>query len=95
MSFQDFEEPLTHRWINRENQRYYSVRLVQDLFGDWTLVICWGGANSKRGGMRVTPVESQEEGEEEIRKMSKRRRQHGYAVLVESASPNELPADDD
>jgi hypothetical protein len=95
MSSPDFEEPLTHRWINRENLRYYSIRLVEDLFGEWTLVICWGGSNSKRGGMKVIPVESQEAGEVEISKIAKKRLRHGYEPLVESASPDEPPVDDD
>lgn len=37
---EDHEDQVTHRWINRENQRYYSARLVHDLFDDWTLVTC-------------------------------------------------------
>jgi hypothetical protein len=44
------------RWINPETARYYQVDLVQDLFGDWTLIQCWGGLGSRRGRMRVVYV---------------------------------------
>jgi len=82
MSSPDSDESVVQRWLNRQNQRYYSAQLVQDLFGDWTLVVCWGGSNSKRGGMRITGVESLEAGEREIAKIGKRRLQHGYETLV-------------
>lgn len=73
---------MTHRWINYENQRYYTAQLVQDLFGDWTLVSCWGGLHSHRGGMRVTRMPSREDGHQEIRKIAKRRLQRGYEEVA-------------
>jgi hypothetical protein len=51
---------------------------VQDLLGDWTLVRCWGGLGSKRGGMRILAVASEGAGEELIEAIAKRRRQRGY-----------------
>lgn len=80
---------MTHRWINPDNQRYYTAQLVQDIFGDWTLVACWGGLHSKRGGMRITQVASHDQGQQEIKKIAKRRRQRGYEVLVESKRSRE------
>lgn len=69
------------RWINPEKQRYYSVQLVADLFGDWTLVIYWGGLHSRLGGLRVNGVASYEAGLDEIARISQRRRQRGYEVV--------------
>lgn len=87
-------DQVTHRWINPENQRYYSVRLEQDLFGDWTLVACWGGLNSKLGGLKISRVDSEEQGLEEITKIAKRRRQRGYDELVQDEHPWESLSED-
>lgn len=80
---------MVQRWINPAKQRYYSVRLEQDLFGDWTLIACWGGLNSHRGGMKVTCVENQDAGQQAIMKIAKRRCQHGYEVLADGDAPRE------
>lgn len=37
------------RWVNLERQRYYLADVVQDLFGEWTLVYAWGGIGALRG----------------------------------------------
>ena len=82
---QDYEEQVsTVRWINTEKKRYYSVRLEQDLLGDWILVTCWGGLGSWLGGMRIKPVDSAEAGVLEIKRIGKRRRQHGYDAVPQS-----------
>ena len=73
--------PMRLRWINPEKQRYYSVQLVADLFGDWTLVTCWGGLHSRLGGLRVNGVGSYEAGLEQIAQIAKRRPQRGYAAV--------------
>ena len=58
--------------------RYYHAYLVEDLFGEWTLVTVWGGLGSRIGGMRSTGVASYADGQAQIQKIAKRRRQHGY-----------------
>jgi predicted DNA-binding WGR domain protein len=80
-SSRGYDKQVTQRWINHEKQRYYTVRLEQDLFGDWTLVSCWGGRHSKRGGMQIKRLEGYEQGLAAIEQLAKRRRQHGYALL--------------
>lgn len=66
------------RWVHPEKQRYYLADLVQDLFGEWTLVKAWGGLGSSRGGMRNTLVTSHEAGLIRIKEINKRRKQRGY-----------------
>lgn len=66
------------RWIHPEKRRYYQVQLVEDLFGDWTVIACWGGLDSHRGGMQVKTAESYEAAQEQIEMIGKRRRQRGY-----------------
>jgi predicted DNA-binding WGR domain protein len=80
-------DQVTHRWINPRNQRYYTVRLEQDLLGDWTLIACWGGLNSHRGAMKVTCVENQNAGQQAIMKIAKHRRQRGYDELTQDDRP--------
>ncbi|NEV60325.1 WGR domain-containing protein [Thiorhodococcus minor] len=74
------------RWIHAEKDRYYLVDLVQDLLGDWTLVLCWGALGSRRGRLRVVGVASEAEGLAQIEGIARRRRQRGYRREVESAS---------
>jgi len=42
-------EGTMHRWVNEEKRRYYQVHLVEDMFGDWSLIACWGSLDSRRG----------------------------------------------
>lgn len=74
-----------YRWINEEKRRYYSVRLVKDLLGDWTLILNWGSLDSNRGGMKVRVVASEAAWEAEIQKIEKRRKQHGYRRVTHHA----------
>ncbi|MBK1723284.1 WGR domain-containing protein [Thiocystis violacea] len=77
---------MSRRWIHPQKARYYRVELVQDLLGDWTLVLCWGGLGSRRGGMRIRAVASEAVGLEQIEAIGKRRRQRGYVELSGSAA---------
>ena len=67
-----------NRWINAEKRRDDQVDLVWDLFGDWTLILAWGGLESRRGRMRVVYVSSSAEGLERIESIAKRGQQRGY-----------------
>ena len=67
-------------WVHREKHRYYQVYLEQDLFGDWSLRIVWGGIASRRGRMKSTGVGSYEDGLGVIREIEKRRVQRGYGA---------------
>jgi len=72
------------RWVHSEKARYYQVDLVQDLLGDWTLVLCWGGLGSRRGGMRILAVTSEAAGQDLIEAIAKRRRQRGYVPVADA-----------
>lgn len=74
------------RWINPEKGRYYLVDLVEDLLGDWTLVLCWGALGSGRGQMRVMVVPSRSAGLEQMETIAKRRRQRGYQLESDGRS---------
>ena len=66
------------RWVNETKARYYQVHLLQDLFGEWTLIRVWGGLGSRRGGMRSTGVASYADGLAQLEAIGKRRHQRGY-----------------
>jgi hypothetical protein len=71
------------RWINEEKARYYEVHLVRDLFGEWTLIACWGALGSRRGGLRRTGVASYPDGLAQMTAIGKRRRRRGYVSVVD------------
>ena len=66
------------RWLHIAKARYYQAHLVEDLFGEWTLVTVWGGLGSRLGRMRSTGVASYADGQAQIERIAKRRQQHGY-----------------
>ncbi|NEX21110.1 WGR domain-containing protein [Thiorhodococcus mannitoliphagus] len=68
------------RWINPDKGRYYLVDLVQDLLGDWTLILSWGALGSRGGQMRVMVVASKSAGLEQLETIAKRRRRCGYQL---------------
>lgn len=70
-----------YRWIQTEKARYYQAQLVEDLFGDWTLVSSWGSLDTRQGGVRKTGVPSYEAGIDRIRAIDRRRRLHGYRLV--------------
>ena len=64
-------------WRHPEKNRYDTADLVRDLFGDWTLVLAWGGLRSAHGSRRITAVVSHEKGIEVIRAVTEHRRKRG------------------
>jgi hypothetical protein len=73
------------RWINEEQARYDEVHLVRDLFGEWTLIACWGALGSRRGGLRRTGVgvASDPDGLAQMTAIGKRRRRRGYVSVMD------------
>lgn len=74
------------RWIHPEKDRYYLVDLVEDLLGDWTLVLCWGALGSRRGRLRIVGVGSEADGLAQMEDIARRRRQRGYRRQVDPES---------
>ncbi|WP_338115990.1 WGR domain-containing protein [Thiocystis violacea] len=72
---------MRRRWIHPQKARYYQVELLQDLLGDWTLVLSWGGLRSRQGGIRILAVAGEALGLEQREAIGKRRRQRGYVQL--------------
>ncbi|WP_018949004.1 WGR domain-containing protein [Thioalkalivibrio sp. ALMg11] len=66
-------------WVHRKQGRYYSARLVRDLFNELTVVQVWGGRGTRRGGHAISPVASVEEGMKLIDGIDRRRASRGYS----------------
>lgn len=60
----------------------WSNLLQRDLFGDWTLIRCWGGLDNHLGQYRIQPVASEEDGITEIQAIERRRASRGYRVVL-------------
>ncbi|WP_338115164.1 WGR domain-containing protein [Thiocapsa imhoffii] len=75
--------------MNAETFRYYQADLIQDLFGEWSVITAWGGLGTCRGQLRKVWVANREEGEKQLLAIDKRRRQRGYCSI-----PHEHDGDD-
>ena len=64
------------RW--ETDTKYYEVRLVQDLFDDWVLMVAHGGKQSRLGALRTIYVVSEEQGRRKIEMLKKVKTRHGY-----------------
>lgn len=69
-------------WANPDNRRYYQANLVQDLFGDLTLVRAWRNLDSQRGNPTIGWVASETEGLGRIRTLINERERRGYSLAA-------------
>lgn len=72
--------PTAHRWENVDTGRYYEVRIVQDLFGDWQLMRVWGGIGNARGALRFDVLAEPAAFCDDLVRIDKRRQQRGYVL---------------
>ena len=72
------------RWAVRRWQtatRYYTVEVIQDLFGDWCLRSSWGGLGARSGQARVTSMPDYLAAITALQQIDKRRRARGYQLV--------------
>lgn len=70
-----------YRWLNREKFRYYTIIVHKDMLNDTVLTYSWGGCSSRRGNHKHLTVQTEEEVEEHISAMMKRRKSRGYELM--------------
>jgi hypothetical protein len=70
-----------YEWINTEKLRYYTITLLKDEVNANVLYYQWGSCVSNRGGKKEIRVQSEEEAQEYIDKMKKRRKIRGYFLI--------------
>ncbi len=69
-----------HCWYWKSENRYYSVRLQQNLFKEWTLLKSWGGLKNRLGSVRLETYNSLNEALKEIHQTSNLRSKRKYIL---------------
>ena len=64
------------RWASPT--RYYAADVYQDLLGDWVLVTARGGIGTNLGALRITAVQSEQDGLQRLLALGRLRERHGY-----------------
>jgi len=70
----------TFNWLNTENARYYTVKII-----DGTSIIInysWGGLGTNRTSTKNILVRNKEELNSTLNKLLKRRKSRGYELLM-------------
>ena len=73
-------------WAWESDQRYYCVRLQQNLFGDWCLVCSWGGRFNRLGNSKTYEVADRVDAVRQLRRIDKRRQRRGYQLLKKASA---------
>ncbi|KIE04538.1 hypothetical protein NF27_HL00030 [Candidatus Jidaibacter acanthamoeba] len=68
-------------WKWRSESRYYTIRLQQNLFNEWTLINSWGGLQNNLGNLAVQTFGHIEDAINEIEVIGRKRRRRGYNIL--------------
>jgi hypothetical protein len=74
------------RW--ETDTKFYTARLQRDLFGDLSIVVCWGSHFSRQGNWKYIYCKDGRAARKALRAIAKRRRQRGYR-FVASGHPNQ------
>jgi WGR domain len=70
------------RWENPQTRRYYEVRPLKNLFGEWEVFCVWGGIGTRRGGARAIPADSLADALDISAAIAARRRQRHYFEVI-------------
>ena len=77
----DVESGTSVRLRFLSDQRWYTVLLLRDLFGQWQVVQAWGGRFNQRGRvLPPRPVEDFNAGVVELQAIKKKRVARGYRM---------------
>lgn len=72
--------PLQQRWETPE--RYYTLVVQRNLFGEWELVRAWGGRGVRLGAVRVDPAADFGEAAAMMAAEAERRKRRGYRAAA-------------
>lgn len=73
--------PNIYQWLNREKSRYYTIAVKEETNGI-VLNHMWGSCVSNRGGTKNLSVQTEEEAQNIMDKMIKRRKSRGYELIA-------------
>ena len=68
-------------WVHPEKRRYYRASVYKDLLGHWVMVRDWGSLDSRLGGTKTELLDGLRHGEEQMKRIGKRRESHRYALV--------------
>lgn len=68
-------------WVHPEKRRYYRASVYKDLLGHWVMVRDWGSLDSRLGGTKTELLDGFRHGEEQMKRIGKRRESHRYALV--------------
>jgi predicted DNA-binding WGR domain protein len=74
-----------YQWINKEKLRYYTITIQKESDREIVLNHSWGSIKSNRGGKKNLVTQSEEEVQQCIHKMMKRRKSRGYELIMQSS----------
>lgn len=80
------ETEVYQRWEHPDKNRYYEVRLRQDLFGSWVITKIWGGCGTSLGRLTNKPFNNYEEAVTVMLELIKRRKYKKYALVYNSTN---------
>lgn len=72
----------SYYWFNQKNQRYYKILVHKDMLNDIVLTFTWGGKHSRKGNHKHVVVSSQQEVQQQVNSMMKRRCNRGYDFIA-------------
>ena len=70
--------PTVLAWIHPEKQRYYQAHVYTDRLGDLIVRQTWGRLTSRQGGGKSHICVNEQEAEQYLAKLQKRRYYRGY-----------------
>jgi len=70
----------TFNWLNTENARYYTVKIIDGT--SITINYTWGGLATNRSSSKTFHVQDEKELKATLNNLAKRRKAHGYELLM-------------
>ncbi len=70
-----------YEWLNKEKLRFYKITINKDINDCLVINYHWGSCISNRGGKKDIFVQSEEEVQNYISHMMKRRKSRGYELI--------------
>ena len=74
------------RWFRIRDGRTYRALIAPNLWGDPTVVMCWGSAFHRGGGVAIETYDSLDDAWNRLREIAERRAQRDYLAADTSAS---------
>lgn len=68
-------------WSWKTEDRYYSLNLSKNLFGEWQIIRKWGGLKTRIHGSKVMYPQNLVDANIQLDKIHKKRKLRGYSLI--------------